>query len=203
MSQKTSIIVIDDFYSNPYDVRDFALNQEFKITGQFPGFRTKSMLNDIIKEAIEYIIKPFAGKIIDWLDKDENSSTGAFQYTTEEHHSWLHTDGGVDWAAVLYLTPDAPPSAGTGFYRHKTTGIERFVYYTEKPTEKDLTHPYLTDYKDMTKWELTDYVSNKFNRLILYDASMFHKSLDYFGKDKYNGRLFQVFFFNTEINTID
>ena len=48
-----------------------------------------------------------------------------------------------------------------------------------------------------------DYVSNKFNRLILYDASMFHKSLDYFGKDKYNGRLFQVFFFNTEINTID
>ena len=151
MPQKTSIIVIDDFYSNPIDVRNFALAQDYfySTTGQFPGFRTKSFLNETIKEAIEFIVYPFAGKVIDWIDKDENSSTGAFQYTTEEHHSWLHTDGGVDWAAVLYLTPDAPPSAGTGFYRHKKTGIDNFIYYTEKPTEEDLKHPYFRDYKDI------------------------------------------------------
>lgn len=197
MSQKASIIVIDDFYSNPYDVRSFALQQEFSIEGNFPGYRTHSFLNDTIKEAIEAIVYPFSGRITNWYDEDNTSSTGAFQYTTEEHHSWLHTDGGVQWAGVLYLTPQAPPSAGTGFYRHKKSGLEKFIYLTEKPTEKDLTHPYLTDYKDMTKWELTDFVSNKFNRLVLYDASMFHKSLDYFGKDKHTGRLFQVFFFDT------
>jgi hypothetical protein len=29
-------------------------------------------------------------------------------------------------------------------------------------------------------------------------ADNYHVSLDYFGKDMYDGRLFQVFFFNTE-----
>jgi hypothetical protein len=177
------------------EVRNFALNQQFNITGNFPGFRTTSLLNDTIKEAIQYVMHPFAGEIVDWF---EDGHTGAFQYTTEEHHSWIHSDGGVRWAGVLYLTPTAPLSAGTGFYRHKKTKMDRFVHLTETPTEKDLNNPYLTDYKDITKWELTDEVSNKFNRLILYDATLFHKSMDYFGKSLYDGRLFQVFFFNTQ-----
>ena len=195
MAQKTSLIVIDDFYANPMEVRNFALNQQFNITGNFPGFRTTSLLNDTIKEAIQYVMYPFAGEIVDWF---EDGHTGAFQYTTEDHHSWIHSDGGVQWAGVLYLTPNAPLSAGTGFYRHKKTKIDRFIHLTETPTEKDLNNPYLTDYKDITKWELTDEVSNKFNRLILYDATLFHKSMDYFGKSLYDGRLFQVFFFNTK-----
>jgi hypothetical protein len=195
MAQKTSLIVIDDFYANPMEVRNFALNQQFNITGNFPGFRTIPLLNDTIKEAIQYVMHPFAGEIVDWF---EDGHTGAFQYTTEDHHSWIHSDGGVRWAGVLYLTPNAPLSAGTGFYRHKKTKIDRFVHLTETPTEKDLSNPYLTDYKDITKWELTDEVSNKFNRLILYDATLFHKSMDYFGKNLYDGRLFQVFFFNTQ-----
>jgi hypothetical protein len=195
MGQKASLIIIDDFYANPMDVRNFALNQEFNITGNFPGFRTKPLLNDTLKEAIQYIINPFSGKIIDWFD---DGHTGAFQYTTEEHHSWIHSDGGVQWAGVLYLTPNAPLSSGTGFYLHKKSKIDRFLHLTETPTKKDLNHPYLIDYKDITKWELTDVVSNKFNRLILYDATLFHKSMDYFGKDKHTGRLFQVFFFNTQ-----
>jgi hypothetical protein len=196
MPQKTSIIVTDDFYGNPLEVRHFALKQEFNITGNFPGFRTKSLLNNTIKEAIEYIIHPFAGKIVDWF---EDGHTGAFQYTTEEHNSWIHSDGGNSWAGVLYLTPDAPITSGTGFYKHKRTKNERFIQTTESPTESDLNSYYLRDYKDVTKWELTDLISNKFNRLILYDASLFHKSMDYFGKTKYDGRLFQVFFFNTEL----
>lgn len=195
MAQKTSLIVIDDFYANPMEVRNFALSQKFNITGNFPGFRTESLLNDTIKEAIQYVMYPFAGNIVDWFEEEY---TGAFQYTTEEHHSWIHSDGGVQWAGVLYLTPNAPLSAGTGFYRHKKTKIDRFLHLTESPTEKDLTNPYLTDYKDITKWELTDVVCNKFNRLILYDATLFHKSMDYFGKSLYDGRLFQVFFFNTK-----
>ena len=50
----------------------------------------------------------------------------------------------------------------------------------------------------MTKWEMTTMIGNKFNRLILYRGNMFHSSLDYFGSNKENGRLFQTFFFNSE-----
>ena len=54
------------------------------------------------------------------------------------------------------------------------------------------------DMQDYTKWEIVDRVGNVFNRLIMYRADNYHVSLDYFGKDMYDGRLFQVFFFNTE-----
>jgi hypothetical protein len=35
-------LTIDDFYANPDEVREFALNQEFKVRGNYPGQRTKS-----------------------------------------------------------------------------------------------------------------------------------------------------------------
>ena len=52
--------------------------------------------------------------------------------------------------------------------------------------------------QDLTKWELVDRVGNVFNRLILFNSKRYHMSMDYFGDSKENGRLFQVFFFNTE-----
>ena len=51
---------------------------------------------------------------------------------------------------------------------------------------------------DYTKWEMTDYVANKYNRIVLYRGNLYHASLDYFGNNIQNGRLFQTFFFNTE-----
>jgi hypothetical protein len=52
--------------------------------------------------------------------------------------------------------------------------------------------------QDMTKWEMVDRIGNVYNRLVLYRSDIFHSSLDYFGSDMYNGRLFQLFFLTTE-----
>ena len=54
------------------------------------------------------------------------------------------------------------------------------------------------DMIDYTKWEMVDRIGNVFNRCVMYRADNYHVSLDYFGKNMYDGRLFQVFFFNTE-----
>ena len=99
--------------------------------------------------------------------------------------SWIHSDFHNMWAGVIYLTPDAPASSGTAFYRHKETGK-----YRRDPV----------DYEgyDYTKWEKFDVIGNKYNRLILFRGDLFHASLDYFGHDLGTGRLFQTFFFNTE-----
>ena len=60
---RVNSIIIDDFYSNPEEVREFALQQEFFVEGNFPGHRTKSFLSDGIKETIQDILRPFAGEI--------------------------------------------------------------------------------------------------------------------------------------------
>lgn len=59
------------------------------------------------------------------------------------------------------------------------------------------------DSQDLTKWELVDRIGNVFNRLVLYPGHYWHMSLDYFGSDLNSGRLFQTFFFNTEIDPYD
>jgi hypothetical protein len=43
------------------EVRKFALQQQFNVTGNFPGYRTKPLINETIKEAIEYVVYPWGG----------------------------------------------------------------------------------------------------------------------------------------------
>ena len=188
-------LTIDDFYADPMQVREFALKQEFKVRGNYPGQRTVSFLNDPIKKKLRDILYPFAGEITWW----GGDYTGSFQYTTAADRSWIHADSTTDWAAVCYLTPDAPVSAGTGIFRHKKTGWMHYDYKEAKQNpEYDKNAPSGDDMQDYTKWEMVDRVGNIFNRLIMYRADNYHVSLDYFGKDINDGRLFQVFFFNTE-----
>ena len=141
------------------------------------------------------ILYPFAGEITWW----GGDYTGSFQYTTAADRSWIHADSTTDWAAVCYLTPDAPVSSGTGIFKHKKTGWMNYDYKEAKQNpEYDKNAPSGDDMQDYTKWEMVDRVGNIFNRLIMYRADNYHVSLDYFGKDINDGRLFQVFFFNTE-----
>lgn len=186
-------LTIDDFYANPMDVREFALKQEFKVRGNYPGQRTVSFLNDSIKEKLRGILFPFAGEITDW----GGEYTGSFQYTVSSDRSWIHSDSTTDWAAVCYLTPNAPLSAGTGIFKHKATGFQHFDYKNQDPEYLKQVPPGC-DMQDYTKWDMVDRIGNVFNRLIMYRADNYHVSLDYFGKDMCDGRLFQVFFFNTE-----
>ena len=176
------LMIIDNFYADPDSVRRFALSQEFSVRGNFPGLRTKSFFTNDVKSAIEHYMQ-FAGKITNTYE--QSGYTGAFQIATAVDRTWIHSDPYNMWAGVCYLTPDAPYTAGTGLFRHHATGQHRRV---------------TTDHEgyDYTKYDLFDRIGNKYNRLIIYRGDLFHASLDYFGDNLQNGRLFQTFFFDTE-----
>jgi len=190
------LIVIDNFYNNPKDTRDFILTQEFSVKGNFPGQRTISYANEKHRDIIQEYVAPFGGKITDFPMLNDDCSNivynGSFQYTTSRDRSWIHTDS-RNWGGVLYLTPDPPLSSGTAFYRFKNGE------YSEEDVNVLNTNEQIDKYnQDQTKWELVDRVGNVFNRLILFNSKRFHMSMDYFGDTKENSRLFQVFFFSTE-----
>lgn len=189
-----SLIIVDDFYNNVDDVREFALQQDFNVDGNYPGHRTVSFINESIKTAISNIVSPYAGNITWWGD----NYTGAYQYTTQHDRSWIHADQTTMWAGVCYLTPNAPYSSGTGLFRHKTSGLRAAVKNPDGSYDQDILSAVYKDSRDMTKWELMDVVGNVYNRLVIYRGDLFHMSLDYFGSDRHDGRLFQTFFFNTE-----
>jgi hypothetical protein len=190
-----SAYIIDNFYDDVDAVREFALNQEYSVPGNYPGRRTKSFLNDSMKNTIESVVSPFYGKVVYW---SEEQYTGAYQYTTSRDRSWIHADQTTTWAGVCYLTPDAPLSAGTGLFKHKPTGLVMAPRNPDGSYNTELLEQVNQDSQDMTKWELVDRLANVYNRLVLYRGDYFHMSLDYFGQDLNDGRLFQTFFFNTE-----
>jgi hypothetical protein len=184
-----NLIIIDNFYSNVDEVRRFALSQEFSVRGNYPGNRTHSFLTDSTKNTINKILYSIAGNVTNWhLDENNDGYTGAFQLCSSQDRTWIHADRFNMWAGICYLTPNAPVTGGTALYRHKQSG-ER-VYIENSEHEKD---PY-----DYTTWEIVDRVGNIYNRLVLYPGSLYHASIDYFGNNTENSRLFQTFFFDTE-----
>ena len=191
-----SAYIIDNFYSDVDAVREFALQQDFSVRGNYPGPRTQPFLNDSMKTTIESIVKPMYGNVIYWSDEQY---TGAYQYTTSRDRSWIHADQTTKWAAVCYLTPNAPLSAGTGLFKHKPTGLTMAPKNEDGSYNQELLKEIYADSQDMTKWEMVDRLGNVYNRLVLYRGDHFHMSLDYFGQDLYDGRLFQTFFFDTEL----
>ena len=197
-----NLMVIDNFYTNAKETRDYILTQEFKVRGNYPGQRTISKANNHLKEMIQGYIQHFAGKIVKWpmpsttdIDGQNNAEiyNGAYQYTTSRDRTWIHNDGWNNWAGVLYLTPNAPVNSGTGIFRFKDG--TRTVDEAEARGNKKILDESSQDYNN---WELVDKVGNVFNRLVLFNSKQYHASLDYFGTNKENGRLFQVFFFSTE-----
>ena len=196
-----NLMVIDNFYTNAQATREYILTQEFKVRGNYPGQRTVSFANQHLKQMIEGYIQHFAGKITEWPmppeTEHDNTTTeiynGAYQYTTCRDRTWVHNDGWNNWAGVLYLTPNAPVNSGTGIYRFKDG--TRTIDEAEARGNKKIIDECSQDY---TKWELVDRVGNVFNRLMLFNSKQYHASMDYFGTNKENGRLFQVFFFSTE-----
>ena len=99
------------------------MTQEFSVKGNYPGQRTISYATEDLKQTIQKYVEPFAGKITEFpIPKPDLSDAatiynGAFQYTVASDRSKIHTEKGNNWAGIIFLTPDAPMSSGTGFYR--------------------------------------------------------------------------------------
>ena len=191
---KTSLIITDNFYNNPDETREWVLAQDFNVNGNFPGNRTEPMHSWGLESVIQKIINSAGGKIT-YFDDYYNT---AFQYTTEKDSSWIHIDQNRMWAGVCYLTPNAPANGGTGLFKHKETGYECSPRLTDGSIDLEELKKTDKDSQDFSKWDMTTMVGNIYNRLVLYRGDMFHTSMEYFGKDKYDGRLFQTFFFDTE-----
>jgi hypothetical protein len=176
---------VDNFYKDPLLVRNFALNQEFQADLRyFKGKRSACFRFDGLKERFEKILNR---KIINW---EKYGTNGCFQYCVAEDLHVYHYDF-QQYAGVLFLTPDAPIQSGTQFFRSKHTKKMR----VEKE-EHSLV--FAKGFYDSTEFESVDTVGNIFNRIVLFDARMIHAAPIYFGSNKQNGRLFQLFFFDLE-----
>ena len=181
-----SLVIVDNFYENPDEVRDFALDCKFF---HHPDYHKGRRTDDAyrfpqIKESFERIL---GRKIKNWENYGTN---GCFQICVAGDQLVYHFDGQTH-AGILFLTPDAPPNCGTTFYRSKITNKMRV-------SDEEHSVVFQNGFLDSTFFEVVDVVGNVYNRLALFDAKLIHAASCYFGTNEQNGRLFQLFFFDFE-----
>lgn len=191
------LFVLDDFYQDPYLVRNFALLQNFYPGEGAVGSRTREQfLSEDLRQAFQQVVGQTIPDHTDdgygWKDVGIN---GRFQSCPAGTPSVFHCDS-QKWAAVIYLTPDAPPQSGTHFYRHRETKVR---HNTQIDWDKGEGYKVFNQktFTDPTPYETVDVVGNVFNRLVIFDGGLIHSGVNYFGWDISTSRLFHIFFFNS------
>lgn len=122
-----NVIVIDNFLPYPHIVRHWALSQKFydceemterfKEKTEWPGLRTDAVNTLDINYANDVLSKISQLAKICFGISNNLHIRSSFQLTREKDgNSWIHKDDDVDVAGLLYLTPNAPVSAGTTLY---------------------------------------------------------------------------------------
>ena len=187
---------VDNFYENPDEVRNYALNQNYWDDGHGGvGWRTrKQFIFDGVKEKIESVM---GAKITNWADV--YSICGVFQAGFGGKDGIppqvYHCDS-QQWAAMVFLTPDAPFETGTKIVANKKSKI-----YHSSQSDNVLDYfPQQETFCDGTLYEDVDVMGNVYNRMVIFDGRAIHSSCGYFGHSIATGRLWQMFFFDADIN---
>ena len=118
-----NLVVIDNFLDDPDRLRSHALSLDFdRIQPKVPGVRTRHSAGKYAEETERKLKEALGCKNIIW---DMTQDTFCFQSCVEGTQTWVHVDSQGknqgEWAAVLYLTPDAIVDSGTGIYKDKNS----------------------------------------------------------------------------------
>lgn len=195
--------VVEDFYDNPDAIRKFALAQEYKfcheqkeISHVYPGCRTRDLC-DLDKSLYDKICT----KLISVFHIPEHDRmrweirTGFQSVSSDYGQGVIHTDGDTIFAALLYLTPDAPLNSGTSlFKKNKSFDEEKYYRALDENDEKFRSGEIKmsTDYHSM--FDEVARFSNLYNTLVIYEGDNFHAANLFFGETLNNSRLTQAFF---------
>lgn len=196
------VTIVDNFFNDPYKIREFALLQEFERHdgASWPGLRTKMLL-----DLDSNMYNLFVDKLLSVFFNLPNDHIGCnvdvfFQYTTATYEEgWIHTDTGVSFAGVIYLTPTPAIDSGTLIYQENCITRD-YDQYPKVEFYNGLTTN-VAAYRDLRnthnlKFTKTLDVSNVFNRMVIFSGEEWHRENKFFGSNINDSRLTLVFFVN-------
>lgn len=198
---RRNIIIVDNFYDNPDEIRNFALKTSYNpkhFSETYPGLNSSTRLyNDFIHKKICKII----GKNLIDVNK-----SGRFRISkkNDTFKQYIHFDPDMDWIGIVFLnkTDINNYDCGTSFYKHKQLKIEScpknkeellmLGYSSMNEVIKNLV--YGDGFID-EKWEKYLTVPMIYNRMVLFRPWLWHSHSKNFGDTIDNSRLVQLFFY--------
>lgn len=211
---QANLRVIDDLLPDPAAWRAAALALPFRAVqyaGQnFPGRQTDGQPCRELMQRIATLL----GRPVKWSSPDNGAYRLSLAGSTARAD--IHVDQPAahsvrHHAGVLYLNPPQQCRGGTQFWRHRATGWERRPSAAELrqhgyASAADFQHRWLKRAEQAPfealkagrlDWEPLLEVPMRWNRLVVYRSDFFHSISDVFGSSPDDGRLVQLFFFET------
>lgn len=169
-----NLIVVDNFYQNPDNVRAIVIDNP-------PQYITQT---DYIKNKIESIMNCKITSLDKYKSENIKNlavSSDPILIKTSEHQ----------YSAVIFLTPNAPINSGITLYRSK---------HTKKMTvsDSDKSTVFQNGNQDITEFEPVDVIGNLYNRLVIFNTHLIHSISHNFGTNNKNGRLTQTLSFDIQ-----
>ena len=209
----------NDFYKNPDSVRDFALNLDGYTNkyGAHPGLRCM-MLAEYDSVFYRHSVDKFMSLFDDWTQAGASFNCSTFfqkihRFSSDPNdpvnQGWIHHDGNVDIAGVIYLDPEPVSDNGTSFYQTKGDNLKfNNVLDGDTPEYERIMGGLGDNYckiddidwyrenivKNNEQFELTMEVKNCYNRCIAYSGQQLHSQSNYWMPNEDDFRLAQVFF---------
>ena len=201
------ISCIDDFYSDPDEVRKFALSLDYTQTtaGNYPGVRTP-----LLHEVNAKFFDSFCSKLFSLYYNYRHENINWVVETTFQkiyplsdnrnsifNEGWIHLDAESSIAAgVIYLTPDSYIEAGTSFYEitdrgYTYDGKMRDDLYANQEVNRQ---EYIKEkHRNTNAYRKICEIGNRYNRCAFYGAQYPHRESNFVAHDT-EPRLTQAFF---------
>ncbi len=131
-----------------------------------------------------------------------------FRVTNEDTEAaYVHSDReSGDFTCIVYLSDHGSQLTGTGFYRHRETGLTQmpsFAEMAQDPEQFEKLKAHMVDGTDQY-WEPLDFIRGTYNRAVIFDAPRFHARHPRhgFAKTAEQGRMVWVAHFVTQISGV-
>ena len=197
-----SLIVVDDFYPEPEQVRAAALSADYpEVEGPrtFPG---RNSVQKFLPPGLDEVISRLVGERL-VSSADPRPSHGRFRITLagEPSRYLVHVDPSMlTWVGVVYLNLPEQCRGGTEFFRHTGLNSDRTPLSEEELRAygpASIAELLQQDGNDPAKWERIMTVPMRFNRLIMYRPWLWHSAGEAFGDSLETGRLIQLIGFQS------
>lgn len=207
MSDKFSII-LDEYYPNAKEIRELALNLDYKpkSNATYPGGEAYS--NEYNWESVRNnLMKYITASPNESPPEGKNFLQGKFRLALEIDNK-IRPDGIHQdiqrYSGIIYLSKNEDLQGGIGLYKCKYTEeigitakwLEMISTRYDEPIGTNLFLNHVqTHLKNWDNWIMIGELPMRFNRAIILMAHCFHASTGIFGSEKKTGRLTQHFEF--------
>ena len=192
-------LVVDDFLDNPDYVLDLAKNTEYHNPSytNHPGVISKDKLYNLDQELFGTILQKIIGYYWDLNNPVNYRVDMEFQKIEKNGQGIIHLDTtyGALGAGVIYLNQDIDRDTGTSFYKLIDPDYKIKQHEFLDPIARYHAGEHVDGLdniceKHYNMFEETMRVQNQYNRLVTYDANVWHTATSYGDQTRYTLRFF-------------